>query len=525
MNKARVQKPARHGVQVVLRSKPRPYTRGSGPALAPLSLALQDDSTAHVTGKTILPTRTKYGGVKLQMHYIVQWTDLPAASVAIPATTVLDHVSPRTLEDFEYKVSLERDTEEERQRQKAEIARQAVAELDSLPAASSTPSAAGSGKKRGRPRKEIDILMRKAANASGENVSSLLPAATTSGPSLSTPQKSLGLESAADDLVMDEEDVGDANLEDAIFRQLYGDSTRSNRGEDETNADTKIERADGIARALMLENKSPRDGLRAAIQIDGVPASPFSSTAASLPAPKRPSAPSKHLVQTTLGASGFTPAGRSSGRWPSPSPSHTLETRTATHQPVVDFALNSSRKQEKKKKKKKVKKKAAEGAPTIEETVYEVKRLEAVKVLGVGDKQERQFRVRWEGNWPNNQNPTWEPEENLPRKLVKKYLKKTASVANKVPMDVDDVPASPFVLVRKYSSVAEAFASETELSTGHRSRRNVDDDNEEEERLLVEEGEETSEPTRRASIRRSDSLDFTRARELTSFNGNGHGHH
>ncbi|KAG9258895.1 uncharacterized protein F5Z01DRAFT_8270 [Emericellopsis atlantica] len=35
----------------------------------------------------------------------------------------------------------------------------------------------------------------------------------------------------------------------------------------------------------------------------------------------------------------------------------------------------------------------------------------------------RYFKVRWEGDWPPDQNPTWEPEDNLPAQLVKNYFK------------------------------------------------------------------------------------------------------
>ncbi|KAJ3479200.1 hypothetical protein NLG97_g8384 [Lecanicillium saksenae] len=33
----------------------------------------------------------------------------------------------------------------------------------------------------------------------------------------------------------------------------------------------------------------------------------------------------------------------------------------------------------------------------------------------------RYFKVRWEGDWPPEQNPTWEPEENIPDDLVREF--------------------------------------------------------------------------------------------------------
>jgi hypothetical protein len=35
----------------------------------------------------------------------------------------------------------------------------------------------------------------------------------------------------------------------------------------------------------------------------------------------------------------------------------------------------------------------------------------------------RYFEVLWEGDWPPDQNPSWEPEDNLPRALVKNFFK------------------------------------------------------------------------------------------------------
>ncbi|EFW99914.1 chromatin organization modifier, chromo domain containing protein [Grosmannia clavigera kw1407] len=37
----------------------------------------------------------------------------------------------------------------------------------------------------------------------------------------------------------------------------------------------------------------------------------------------------------------------------------------------------------------------------------------------------RYFLVRWKGDWPPDQNPTWEPADNLPPRMVRHYLKKT----------------------------------------------------------------------------------------------------
>jgi hypothetical protein len=87
------------------------------------------------------------------MHYIVGWTELPAASVAISATEILDYVTSRTLEDFEYRLSLERDEEEaaEQRKKEAKARKSAVSQVTVVSGISGITPVAGK-KKRGRPR-------------------------------------------------------------------------------------------------------------------------------------------------------------------------------------------------------------------------------------------------------------------------------------------------------------------------------------------------------------------------------------
>ncbi|KAK8138577.1 hypothetical protein PG984_001957 [Apiospora sp. TS-2023a] len=109
-------KPASNKIVIPLSTKPRPYRRGDGPPMAPLSLVLENDSTAFIVDKFVrfLPDRPR----KQQMHYLVRWSDLPAAALAVPATEILDYVSSRVLEDYEYQLSLEEDQLLEQQQHK-----------------------------------------------------------------------------------------------------------------------------------------------------------------------------------------------------------------------------------------------------------------------------------------------------------------------------------------------------------------------------------------------------------------------
>ncbi|GKT40489.1 uncharacterized protein ColSpa_00670 [Colletotrichum spaethianum] len=137
-----------------------------------------------------------------------------------------------------------------------------------------------------------------------------------------------------------------------------------------------------------------------------------------------------------------------------------------------------------------------------EDNIYEVLRLEGVQERIVRGKRVRFFHVRWKGTWPPGQNPTWEPEANIPRSLIKKYL-----LAHPQPqqqtgaMEKYLVPSWPH---RKYSSVSEAFeGGDTDAAAGgdgniHDGEEAVEDGNAEEnsgdELLLVT--DEPSQPVK-----------------------------
>ncbi|KAI1849207.1 hypothetical protein JX266_005168 [Neoarthrinium moseri] len=499
----RIQKrPLRSSIQVVLPSRVRPYTRGSGPALAPLRIALKNDSTAYITAKDVLPTSTRSGGLKLQMHYVVRWTDLPAASVLIPATHILDHVSPRALEDYEYRLLLEAEAAEAGQRNEAESAAAMVAAgAMSITGASGAPQARK--RKRGRPNKADQLMREDAARPTKEDVSALLPATRTTGPSLSTPQKSLS--TAIHELGV-EEDVEDES-EDAIFKQLYSQHASPSLCSDNVDAEGSDAEEPAHSPPVELNAHNSTLVLDTKSTVTQRPSSPKSMSTSQF----RIEIPlSSHAK--TAGPSGFTPAGRSAGRWPSDSPVRVPATITQ-QRTTRDHLAHSSRKR---KRKNSV---APANAPT-DESAYEVKRLEDDKIVDVDGKKEHWFRVRWEGNWPPDQNPTWEPMANIPRNLVKKYLKKRGAKADSVHVGLDEVDGGPIIPRRKYSSVAEAFAGEIEDAPHGQSPRNTGDDYAGEERLLVDEHESTPMPFR-FSVHGTTSLDFAGA--FGMFHGDGNG--
>jgi chromodomain-containing protein len=151
------------------------------------------------------------------------------------------------------------------------------------------------------------------------------------------------------------------------------------------------------------------------------------------------------------------------------------------------------------KKPKKTKRNVAkEGA----EPRWLVKRLENMSTQNVDGKPVRYFLVRWEGDWPPGQNPTWEPEENINRELVRQFLrqfprkrKRSSGLMNGTGDQVDPaldtshvpLPSGP---EHRYSSVADMFEGpEVEMQMAYHA--NGDDgvavEDVEDEMFLVEE--------------------------------------
>lgn len=59
-----------------------------------------------------------------------------------------------------------------------------------------------------------------------------------------------------------------------------------------------------------------------------------------------------------------------------------------------------------------------------DEALWIVERLEAMELYDVeGQGLKRYFQVRWAGDWPPDQNPTWEPEENIPDEMVAEFCR------------------------------------------------------------------------------------------------------
>ncbi|KAH8165381.1 hypothetical protein CIB48_g2851 [Xylaria polymorpha] len=162
------------------------------------------------------------GELKLELYYVVGWPDLPVARVAILATKILDYVSPRTLEDWEYNCSLEKDKEQEKEEiaQKIKQEERVKAHAAATPATGTSTPASGTPrqKRRGRPSKAEVVARQIAQQASfGEDelANVHLPPANTNGPSLSTPQKNRAQAVTY---------VEETDTNEAISKQLQGGS-------------------------------------------------------------------------------------------------------------------------------------------------------------------------------------------------------------------------------------------------------------------------------------------------------------
>jgi hypothetical protein len=52
---------------------------------------------------------------------------------------------------------------------------------------------------------------------------------------------------------------------------------------------------------------------------------------------------------------------------------------------------------------------------------WPVKAIEGKKTLILRCIRQTFYLVRWKGNWPPSQNPTWEPRANIPEELRREY--------------------------------------------------------------------------------------------------------
>ncbi|ODA77793.1 hypothetical protein RJ55_06395 [Drechmeria coniospora] len=423
-------------------SKLPAYVPGSGPPLQRIRLLPRQDSTAFIVDRILRPSPGLAANGKplpKRMAYIVGWTDLPAARVLVPAMEVLEYVSPHALEAWECDMEMQLDED-----------RKLLAEEQQM-AAVEHPD--GASRKRPRPPPRHTAI-ESAVVAEAEMEAQPRPKRPKVGAmSLSTPKKSR-LEDFAG-LSDDESKSPSRRLETASGWKLGGGGGGSDGKED---VDLGEEAADQTSSSdepelgwhTPMEGLEENDQARPVVSSQWTPvqlASPFpfdSNFHVSAGPPSRLSSilrlPQKERTQTFTSANGqfisfnasdarSASGGRDESRHTrSTSPAQTDQNGWHTIKVKTESPDSQRRKQDSSTK-------AAAKMPKVDknmivdeggETAWVVKRVQDAALYNVeGRGLTRYFKVLWEGDWPPDQNPTWEPEENIPEELVRSYFRRS----------------------------------------------------------------------------------------------------
>ena len=466
---------------IPIRPKAPKYRLGSGPPPPRPNLRLVHDSNAFIVDKVVLPHGPFHpdsASRQRRCYYIIGWPDLPAARPVVDASKILDYVSPRTLEDWEYQDALRREEEREKAKEAKEAEERALERGKAVAIPASGGLQPGAKRRPGRPPKSRMMVAGPPPEPELNIEQEEMIHKRMRGPSLSTPQKSrLQQLMAEEEEMLEELEGADENAETAMQRQLgiLGES----EGTSAANVNKRVARdLDELRLSSAVPGNGESSRASSARPAPANPARALATAAVGAALPKRPVSttpiplPSAFArmknwtpkSQATSGASttvlqlhiadskgpapiahqsdklynqhsssgdppshtnGFTPIG---GTFPRP------PKRPADALLSADVPAKTKPRKSKKKKQADLSLAVAEvpveaaSSPSLAmdlvqgEQDYVFKRLEGDYVLdGV-----HWFRVRWEGDWPEDENPTWEPRENIPEKLVKQYLKKKA---------------------------------------------------------------------------------------------------
>jgi len=430
----------------------RRYKPGSGPPPPQISLLPPRDSTAYIIDQFVLPTDEDATLTSRRLiYYHVGFTDLPHVKILLPCTEVLDYVSPRELEEWEYH-NWERKMKE-RVRKQEET------------------------KRTGRPRKKriVEASEPQAKTANAPTLSSaddaLLLSREVAGPSLSTPQK------RKLSAMLEEEKTGEmSNTEEsdgsAVRRQLRGDLVIE--GSEETGEDLGSESMDQFA--LTHDDTIGATSLRANSAAPMMQRK-YGSTSAAQQATFVSQGSTAEL--STIPVTQVTPTNTSRQTLtPNPRPNSlsnesvpwTATPRVSQSQgnaPVLSTAkkkvrppkLKDSLAKRRQPPSTKKKQKATDPEPEPEDDEWEVKGLLDDKWFLEDGVKVHKYLVLWEGDWPPDQNPTWEPEENIQdQALIKKYQQKKAAGLLKSSPVKRQKTLRHFLSSTPYRTVAEAFA-------------------------------------------------------------------
>ncbi|KAF4126982.1 Chromo (CHRromatin Organization MOdifier) domain [Geosmithia morbida] len=498
-------RPAQHKpcgkLVVCIRERPRDYAPNSGPPCGDITLLPAGDSTAYITERILLPPSKGSGGGRpgpRRMSYIVGWHDLPAARLLVPVVDILDYVSPRELEAWETALEEELSAERAERAKAAEAKVEAEKSEGAIPTAAAATTAAAApvpkGKrkrKKGKPpaHAQIESAVVTGLETDEKGAKGRLKGGTLT---LSTPPKYRikELESLSDD------DGDDRDEVTSPTHQLIGDMYDEAMGR-ESNQPEDAAHGNGL------------DGDDIPPRTTGGLAPVRKETASSATAPPTP--------RPSWVTAGSAPSSsRKTAPWP-PWPPSSKPTSTADLTPAPpkkrsspsqsrapDESTSGTKKSSDKKKTKKGKqatpkpKKNKDPEPAPDgEPEWIVERIENDALFEVDGQDDpvRFFQVRWEGDWPPDQNPTWEPEENLPPNLIRNYLKTGKAKRKQPPGTAEDGGSNKKPKLKqsklswlgveksRYGSVSEAFAGEENDLL--ENEKDDDGDGDEEEEFLV----------------------------------------
>ncbi|KAL2107303.1 hypothetical protein VUR80DRAFT_5416 [Thermomyces stellatus] len=425
------------------------------PELQTPALLPPHDTTAYIKEKMhIQSAGAAADGNPLPMNlgYLVGWTDLRGASMIVPAADILDYVSPYALEQFEYE-----DWKQRKQKEKEAheaLRREMEAKKAALESGKATRVKKKPGKKpKGRPRKKIEVPVDEGVIQ--EEVRKRTGSRVREGePTLSTPKKGVlaGVVREGDAPERDyEQSYGDTEMETETSHPAT--SREGSRGYDSEPPRKKLRSSASPTKEAgfgggFVSGMSPmqraripvQDSLRSLLQ----PQEAYPSLTGFTPV-----VPPRQARQTpiTTTSSESKDASVSSRRSPKPKKTKTTS-KTSTPRSGTPKRQNGAD----------IKSYPVEEpeAEDLEAIQYEVKRLESMDEMVIDGKRERFFLVRWEGDWTPEENPTWEPEENIPRKLVRKYLAKNPPGTGKKKKKKKK-KKKPGAWSGRYSSVTDAF--------------------------------------------------------------------
>ncbi|KAK0391474.1 hypothetical protein NLU13_0975 [Sarocladium strictum] len=456
---------------VELRSRPAPYEPGSGPPLLPVTLMPDHDSTAFIVDRILLasPGLAKDGqALPRRMTYIVGWSDLPAARVLVPAMKVLEYVSPWVLEEWEYNFELELEDEraklaEDKEREKRERAQQPQEDG----AVDNAKVKKTKGKKRGRPPTHKNTQIEAGAVALPETDDEASRTRMKPGTmSLSTPQKTR----LADFEDLSEEEGtptrqtqpspwnGAASLEsesanvDVASNPMTGLKAQGRTFQQQVESFRPLKMTPVPLPSFPRSNVSGQQrtlpGMFATKNMGSAISSAESSkstTPVSLPVlpPLRPaqSLPQAPSIRRSSEAwTSYQDAGRATSQptvTPVPPP---LVPPSASSTPSITSRPTSSKSQTTTSKP--PRKRRRKDKPLLDESglpVWVVKRIEDDGLFEIeGQGVQRLYKVRWEGDWPPEENPTWEPAANLPPNMVRNWHKTAPKVRARLSKGLSD---------------------------------------------------------------------------------------